>query len=104
MVKNYHAGNLLSPSLESLYNKKLDKLDKYADDIVCDIYLSLDGKNHVTKIILKSKKFEVVAQNRSDDMYKNVDVCVDSLKTQISKFKPVKKHSKNAGVDKNYEE
>ncbi|MBQ0017383.1 MAG: ribosome-associated translation inhibitor RaiA [Clostridiales bacterium] len=97
MVKNYHAGDLLSPSLESLCNKKLDKLDKYAKDLECDVYMSLEGKEHKTKMVLKSKNFEVVAQAKSDDMYKNIDVCIDALKAKMVKEKPTKKHSKHVG-------
>lgn len=94
MVKNYHAGALLSPALESLCNKKLNKLDKYADDLVCDIYMSTEGKEQITKMLLKSRKFELVAKAKSDDMYKNIDTCVDSLKLQISKEKLDRKQYK----------
>lgn len=99
MVKNYHAKDLLSPALKSLCDKKLDKMDKYADDIVCDIFMSMEGKAHITKMVMKSKRFEIVAKAKSEDMYKNIDICVDSLKAQISKQKPVKKHSKHVGYD-----
>lgn len=101
MIKNYHAGDLMSPALKELCDKKLERLDKYADDFSCEIYMSTEGKEHVTKMVLTSKKFgEVVAKSASDDMYKNLDVCVDSLKLQLSKEKPVKKHSKHARFNK----
>ena len=87
MVKNYHAGALLSPALERLCNKKLAKLDKYADDLVCDIFMSMEGKEQLTKMVLKSRRFELVAKSKSDDMYKNIYTCVDCLKLQISKEK-----------------
>lgn len=99
MVKNYHAKDLLSPALKNLCDKKLDKMDKYADDIVCDIYMSMEGKAHVTKMVMTSKRFELVARAKSEDMYKNIDICVDSLKAQISKQKPTKKHSKHVGYN-----
>ena len=104
MVKNYHAKDLLSPALKNLCDKKLDKMDKYADDIVCDIYMSMEGKEHATKMVMKSKRFELVAKAKSEDMYKNIDVCVDNLKAQISKQKPVKKHSKHVGYNNVNEE
>lgn len=97
MVKNYHAGNLLSPALERLTDKKLSKLEKYAEDIVVDIFMSLEGKEHVTKMIFKTKNYELVSKARSNDMYKNIDVCVDNLKSQIVDKKPTKSHSKHSG-------
>ena len=32
MTKNYHCGNLLSPALEAMLDKKLAKLDKFGLD------------------------------------------------------------------------
>ncbi len=97
MVKtNYHAGDLMSPALKQVCDKKLARLEKYADDLTCDVYMSLEGREHATKMVLTSKKFNIVAKAKSEDMYKNLDICVDSLKLQISKEKPVKKHSKRA--------
>lgn len=99
MVKNYHAGALLSPALENLCNKKLAKLEKYADDLVCDIYMSMEGKEQITKMILKSRRYELVAKAKSDDMYKNIDTCIDSLKLQISKEKREKRQNKRPEVE-----
>lgn len=104
MVINYHAKELLSPALKHLCDKKLEKMDKYADDIICDVYMSMEGKDHVTKMVMTSKRFELVARTKSEDMYKNIDVCVDNLKTQISRQKPTKKHSKRVGYNTAFED
>ena len=102
---NYHAGDLISPALKELCDKKLKRLEKYADDLNCEVYMSTEGKNHVTKMVLSSKKFgEIVAKGSSDDMYKNLDICLDNLKLQLSKEKPVKKHSKHARFNNNDEQ
>lgn len=87
MIKSYHAGDLLSPALKEVYDKKLDRLDKYGKEMSSEVYLTLDGKKHVTKVILTSGKNTLVASAKSDDMYKNVDLCVDSLKKQLEKVK-----------------
>lgn len=79
MVKNYHCGDLLSPALESMLSKKLKKLDKYGVDPVVDIYMSMEGKKFCLKMILKAKSYELVAKAVNDDMYKNIDECVDKL-------------------------
>lgn len=79
MVKNYHCGDLLSPALEGMIDKKLKKLDKFGVDPVVDIYMSTEGKNYCLKMALKAKKFDIMAKAVSGDMYKNIDECVDKL-------------------------
>lgn len=101
MVKNYHAGDLLSPALESLCNKKLSKLEKYGEDMTCDIFMTMEGKEYVMKVVLKNKKTELVARAKSNDMYKNIDTCVDTLKLQISKEKTDRLHVKREDVVSN---
>lgn len=83
MVKNYHCGDLMSPALETMISKKLKKLDKFGLEPVVDIYMSMEGKNHCLKMTLKAKKYELMAKSVSEDMYKNIDVCVDKLASGI---------------------
>ncbi|MGN1221975.1 MAG: HPF/RaiA family ribosome-associated protein [Christensenellales bacterium] len=79
MIKNYHCGDLLSPALESMLSKKLNKLEKFGVDPTVDIYMSMQGKQFCLKIALKAKSYELMAKAVSDDMYKNIDECVDKL-------------------------
>ena len=79
MVKNYHCGDLLSPALESMISKKLKKLDKFGVEPTVDIYMSMEGKQYCLKMALKAKSYELMAKAVSDDMYKNIDECVDKL-------------------------
>ena len=83
MVTNYHCKELLSPALEAMCNKKIAKLDKFNKDGTVDVYMSLEGKEHLLKMILKTNRYEIVAKSKSPDMYKNIDLCVDSLKSQL---------------------
>ncbi len=83
MVKNYHCGDLLSPALEKMVSKKLAKLDKFGVDSVVDIYMSMEGKQFCMKMNLKAKSYELMAKAVSNDMYKNIDECVDKLTAQL---------------------
>ena len=86
MTKNYHCGELLSPALQSMVEKKLAKLDKYdLHDAVVDIYMTKEGKDFVLKIQLQSKEHSAMAKVQSSDMYKNIDDCLDKIVTQIKK-------------------
>lgn len=96
MVNNYHGDStLLSEAFKSMCDKKLAKLDKLADDINIEIFLSKEGKEHILKMIASTKNWEVVSKEKSDDMYKNIDLCIDSLKKQINIKKPTKSQAKS---------
>ena len=91
MTNNYHGDStLLSEAFKSMCDKKLKKLEKLAEEINVEIFLSKEGKEHILKMIASSKNWEVVSKEKSDDMYKNIDLCVDSLKKQINEKKPAK--------------
>lgn len=79
MVKNYHCGDLLSPALEQMLSKKLAKLEKYGVNPTVDIYMSMEGKQYCLKMSLKAKSYELMAKAVSNDMYKNIDECVNKL-------------------------
>ena len=49
MVKNYHCGELLSPALEAMLEKKLAKLDKFGLDGVLDVYMKREEKDDLVQ-------------------------------------------------------
>ena len=85
MNKRYNCGELLSPALQALIEKKVDRLEKKFDleDANIDISMSKDGKEYVLKMQLASKKHNVIAKAVNGDMYKNIDECIDKLSSQI---------------------
>ena len=86
MTNNYHCGDLLSPALKDMVEKKLAKLEKYdLHDAVVDVYMSKEGKDFVLKIQLQSKEHNLMAKVQSNDMYKNIDDCLAKLNAQITK-------------------
>lgn len=78
---------LLSPAMQALFEKKLAKLDKFDNDLTCDVYLSLEGKKHMVKTVLRFRGKDLVSKAQSEDMYKNIDICVSNLTSQIVKLK-----------------
>ena len=87
MIKNYHCGDLLSPALKDMVEKKLAKLDKYnfEEDAVIDITMSKEGKDFAMKMQLQAEGVNAVAKAVSNDMYKNIDECLNRLNSQINK-------------------
>ncbi len=87
MTINYHCGELLSPALKSMAEKKLAKLEKYGlgEEAVIDIHMAKEGKNFAMKLQLQSKEHNLLAKSSSSDMYKNIDDCLDKLISQLKK-------------------
>ena len=88
MQKNYHCGDLLSPALESLVEKKLNKLDKFElPNAIVDVHMAKEGNDFVMKMQLQADGVNIVAKSKSNDMYKNIDECVDRLTSQLKEQK-----------------
>lgn len=86
MTKNYHCGDLLSPALQGMLEKKLAKLEKYElRDATIDVHMTKEGKDFVLKLQLQSPEHNLMAKSASSDMYKNIDDCLDKLISQINK-------------------
>ena len=77
-----------SKNLEELITKKLTKLKKFfRGEVLAEITLKGDGKAHAINMIVDSSGNKYNASSTSNDMYKNVDLCLDKLKIQVKKSK-----------------
>jgi len=86
MVVNYHCGELLSPALKEMVEKKLVKLEKYElRDATLDVHMAKEGKEFVLKLQLSSPEHNLMAKSASGDMYRNIDECLAKLVAQIKK-------------------
>ena len=86
MIINYHCGELLSPALKEMLEKKLEKLEKYElRDAAVDVHMAKEGKEFVLKLQLSSPECSLMAKSSSSDMYKNIDECISKLAAQIKK-------------------
>lgn len=100
MKIEYHGAELLSPALQEICEKKVEKLEKFnKNDFKMDLYLGKETKNYTLKAVLTGKVNTFVANAKSDDMYKNVDLVVNNLKDQLSsnKLSDGKKHKTRLG-------
>ena len=89
MTKNYHCGDLLSPALESMVNKKLAKLEKFdlSPNANIDVHMTKEGSDFVMKLQLQADGINLMSKAKSNDMYKNIDECVDRLTSQLKEQK-----------------
>ena len=81
--RNYDIGT----KLKNLYEKKLEKLDRYFDDdanarVVC----SLQNKTYKLEVTITSKKQLFRAEVVGDNMYENIDAALPKIERQIIKY------------------
>lgn len=81
--KNYDIGT----KLKNLYEKKIEKLDRYFDDdakarVVC----SLQNKTFKLELTITSKKRLFRAEVIGENMYENIDTALPKIERQIIKF------------------
>ena len=63
---------------------KVGKLQKFLRQALrADVTLSVDGKDHVAEVHLKSGPTHIHGSEKSDDMYASIDLVVDKLESQI---------------------
>ena len=89
MTKNYHCGDLLSPALESMVDKKLAKLENFdlSPNANIDVHMTKEGRDFVMKLQLQADGINLMSKAKSNDMYKNIDECVDRLTSQLKEQK-----------------
>lgn len=77
-----------SDALKDYVEKKLSKLDKFFDKYAeARVVFSVEKDNHIAEISVVSSKLNLKAKEKSDDMYSSIDLVMDKLKIQLSKFK-----------------
>ncbi|MDR1895810.1 MAG: ribosome-associated translation inhibitor RaiA [Prevotellaceae bacterium] len=71
--------------------KKLSKLEKFFDGIVgADVYLRLNDQpieNKKVEIRLRIPGYDAFAERESKSFEESTDLCIDALKTQLTKAK-----------------
>ena len=84
----YHGEeNIVSKAVQELFEKKLEKLNKFDENLSAEIGFSKEGSDFVIKMSLKGNHTNLITKANSNDMYKNIDICVDNLKEQLVKNK-----------------
>lgn len=82
-------------NLKEFAEKKVRKLEKYYDGIIdCEILLKHEKNDRIADISLKVYGQQLHAIEKSEEMSKSVELCVDKLERQIKKYK-AKLHSHN---------
>jgi putative sigma-54 modulation protein len=84
-----------SANLKKHAENKVAALNKYYDGILdVDIILDFVKQEQVAEIIAKVHSTSLTAVEKSEDMYKSIDLAVEKLERQIKKYKgKLRQHS-----------
>ncbi len=96
MQVRFTARHYKSPDrLKEYAEKKVQKLEKYYDGIInCEVILDYEKLLQVAEINLDVYNQRLVAIEKSEDVYKSIDLAVDKLKRQLKRYKEkLKDHS-----------
>ena len=75
-------------SVKNYAHGKVGKLQKFLrKDMRADVTLSVEGKEHIAEVHLKSGTTHIHGSESSSDMYASIDLVVDKLERQIRTVK-----------------
>lgn len=88
--------------LKDMIEKKMDKLSKYfQDDIVAKVMVSKENKMVKLEATIVFHNTVFRSESRAEDIFATIDIVVDKLSKQMSKFKDklVHKHRGQSGMN-----
>lgn len=69
---------------------KIERLEKYLDDndeVEAKVIISTKGKEQKVEVTIWSGKYNIRAEESSDDLYAAMDLVIDKLERQFKKYK-----------------
>lgn len=83
-----------SDALKSYVQKKVNRFDKMLDSPAeANVVLSVEKIRHIAEITLTCDRLKIHAKESSDNMYSSIDILMDKVKSQITKYKEkLRKH------------
>lgn len=88
--------------LKKYLREKIGRLDRFADQILgIDAVLSYEKLDQVVEFKLKLANKLIIVKERSDDIFKSIDLAIDNMERQVVKIKSkFKKHNNQKIVEK----
>lgn len=77
-----------SERLKQYVQKEVNRLERYYRGIIdCEVILDEEKLNKIAEIQLKVNGTLLTAAERSDDIFKSVDLAVEKIERQLKKYK-----------------
>lgn len=88
--------------LKSYITEKLKRLDRFAERILSvEAILSYENIDQVVEFQLRLSNKKIVVKEKSDDVFKSIDLAIDSLERQVTRVKEkFREHNNKKIVEK----
>jgi len=89
MKLSFTARHFKAPErLKDYAEKKVKRLEKYYDGILdCEVVLDYEKLLQVAEIIVRVYGTRLTVVEKSDDIFKSIDLAVDKMERQLKKYK-----------------
>lgn len=80
----------VTEAIDNYIKSKLSKLDKYLDDndeVEAKAIISARGKDQKVEVTIWSGKYNIRAEETSEDLYAAIDLVIDKLERQFKKYR-----------------
>ena len=80
----------VTDSINDYLKSKLSKLEKYLDDndeVEAKALISTKGKDQKVEVTIWSGKYNIRAEETSEDLYAAIDLVIDKLERQFKKYR-----------------
>lgn len=80
----------VTEAIDNYIKSKLSRLDKYLDDndeVEAKAIISARGKDQKVEVTIWSGKYNIRAEETSEDLYAAIDLVIDKLERQFKKYR-----------------
>ena len=88
----------VTEAIDNYIKSKLSRLDKYLDDndeVEAKAIISARGKDQKVEVTIWSGKYNIRAEETSEDLYAAIDLVIDKLERQFKKYRGKLSSKKN---------
>jgi len=98
-ARGYKAPDRLKDYISSKINKK-ERVYEGVMDV--DVILSYEKQTQIAEFKLNTNNKKIIVTEKSDDIFKSIDLALDNMERQIKKYKEKRRDYKNKKMAENF--
>jgi len=93
-------GGKASDRLKKYITEKIARKDRVYEGVIdTEVILSYEKLTQIAEIKVRVNNKSVIAREKSDDIYKSVDLALDNCERQIKRFKEKRREHNNVKIN-----
>ena len=93
----------VSDKLRDYAEKRISKLEKYFQQLIdTHLILSVEKIDHTAELVMNGDAVQFHAREKAADLYSAIDLLVDKMETQVTRYKDKIQSRKGFGVDNSF--